>query len=199
MSRGQLGSPHSAKLFDAWSRARRFQTSERTSSEHRRHPWRRYVPDHISLWGLRLAICQGFDQGVCVRPARLLPGVSSPLRSGDDRSIDFVVVGENAEGASTRASVAERTRASTLRWRSSRRFTRGGTSIASSATPSTSAGRARRRTSSASPSPMRAGMPACCGTKSPGKSPETTRRCVGSELDGAVPDGDSQRARRGLG
>ena len=38
------------------------------------------VPDHISLWGLRLAICQGFDQYANVRPARLLPGMIGPLR-----------------------------------------------------------------------------------------------------------------------
>ena len=31
------------------------------------------VPDHISLWGLRLPICQGFDQYANVRPARVLP------------------------------------------------------------------------------------------------------------------------------
>ncbi|HVL59053.1 MAG TPA: isocitrate/isopropylmalate family dehydrogenase, partial [Burkholderiaceae bacterium] len=37
------------------------------------------VPDHVSLWGLRLPICQGFDQYANVRPARLLPGVSSRL------------------------------------------------------------------------------------------------------------------------
>ena len=37
------------------------------------------VPDHITLWGLRLAICQGFDQYANVRPARVLPGVSCPL------------------------------------------------------------------------------------------------------------------------
>jgi len=39
------------------------------------------VPDHVSLWGLRLAICQGFDQYACIRPVRLLPGVPSPLKS----------------------------------------------------------------------------------------------------------------------
>jgi tartrate dehydrogenase/decarboxylase / D-malate dehydrogenase len=39
------------------------------------------VPDHISLWGLRLAICQGFDQYACVRPVKLLPGIESPLRN----------------------------------------------------------------------------------------------------------------------
>src|ERR1041385_6991411 len=38
------------------------------------------VPDHVSLWGLRLAICQGFDQYANIRPVRLLPGIPSPLR-----------------------------------------------------------------------------------------------------------------------
>jgi len=37
------------------------------------------VPDHITLWGLRLKICQGFDQYANVRPARVLPGITSPL------------------------------------------------------------------------------------------------------------------------
>lgn len=56
------------------------------------------VPDHIALWGLRLAICQGFDQYACVRPGVLLPGIESPLRNGTPESIDFVVVRENSEG-----------------------------------------------------------------------------------------------------
>ncbi len=54
------------------------------------------VPDHISLWGLRLPICQGFDQYANVRPARVLPGVQSPLRDGKD--IDWVIIRENTEG-----------------------------------------------------------------------------------------------------
>src|SRR5437870_9616816 len=54
------------------------------------------VPDHVSLWGLRLPICQGFDQYANVRPARVLPGVKSPLTSGKD--IDWVVIRENSEG-----------------------------------------------------------------------------------------------------
>ncbi len=54
------------------------------------------VPDHVSLWGLRLAIVQGFDQYANVRPARVLPGVRSPLGRGD--RIDWVVVRENTEG-----------------------------------------------------------------------------------------------------
>ena len=55
------------------------------------------VPDHISLWGLRLPICQGFDQYANVRPARVLPGIASPLgASGKD--IDWVIIRENTEG-----------------------------------------------------------------------------------------------------
>jgi tartrate dehydrogenase/decarboxylase/D-malate dehydrogenase len=54
------------------------------------------VPDHVSLWGLRLPICQGFDQYANVRPARVLPGVSSPLAKG--KAIDWVIVRENSEG-----------------------------------------------------------------------------------------------------
>ena len=45
------------------------------------------VPDHLSLWGLRLPICQGFDQYACVRPVRLLPGVPSPLRDATPERI----------------------------------------------------------------------------------------------------------------
>ncbi len=56
----------------------------------------REVPDHVSLWGLRLPICQGFDQYANVRPARVLPGVRSPLVNG--RDIDWVVIRENSEG-----------------------------------------------------------------------------------------------------
>ncbi|GAB3674235.1 tartrate dehydrogenase [Salinisphaera aquimarina] len=54
------------------------------------------VPDHVSLWDLRLAICQGFDQYANVRPARVLPGVTSRLQGAD--KIDWVIVRENSEG-----------------------------------------------------------------------------------------------------
>src|SRR6187431_927726 len=54
------------------------------------------VADHVSLWGLRLPICQGFDQYANVRPTRVLPGVKSPLANGKD--IDWVVIRENSEG-----------------------------------------------------------------------------------------------------
>ncbi|MGB7757947.1 MAG: tartrate dehydrogenase [Salinisphaera sp.] len=56
----------------------------------------RDVPDHISLWDLRLAICQGFDQYANVRPARVLPGVTSRLAGAE--AIDWAIVRENSEG-----------------------------------------------------------------------------------------------------
>ena len=56
------------------------------------------VPDHVSLWGLRLAICQGYDQYANIRPVRLLPGVPSPLRSATADTMDWIVVRENTEG-----------------------------------------------------------------------------------------------------
>jgi tartrate dehydrogenase/decarboxylase/D-malate dehydrogenase len=56
------------------------------------------VPDHISLWGLRLAICQPFDQYANVRPARVLPGITSPLRRVSGPELDWVIVRENSEG-----------------------------------------------------------------------------------------------------
>jgi tartrate dehydrogenase/decarboxylase/D-malate dehydrogenase len=54
------------------------------------------VPDHLSLWGLRLPICQGFDQYANVRPSRLLPGIASPMKNAAE--IDWVIVRENTEG-----------------------------------------------------------------------------------------------------
>jgi tartrate dehydrogenase/decarboxylase/D-malate dehydrogenase len=56
------------------------------------------VPDHITLWGLRLAICQGFDQYVNLRPTRILRGLSSPLRDCKPGDLDWVIVRENTEG-----------------------------------------------------------------------------------------------------
>jgi tartrate dehydrogenase/decarboxylase/D-malate dehydrogenase len=56
------------------------------------------VPDAISLWQLRLAICQGFEQYANVRPAELFPGVKSPLADREPGEIDIVVVRENTEG-----------------------------------------------------------------------------------------------------
>jgi tartrate dehydrogenase/decarboxylase / D-malate dehydrogenase len=56
------------------------------------------VPDHVTLWGLRLAICQGLDQYANVRPVYLLPGVQGPLRDVAPRELDWVIVRENSEG-----------------------------------------------------------------------------------------------------
>ena len=56
------------------------------------------VPDHVSLHGLRLPICQGFEQYVCYRPSVLLAGVRSPLAGKAPGDVDFVVVRENTEG-----------------------------------------------------------------------------------------------------
>src|SRR6476660_1790054 len=56
------------------------------------------VPDHITLWGLRLPICQGFDQYANVRPTRILPGITSPLRNAGPGDLDWVIVRENSEG-----------------------------------------------------------------------------------------------------
>ena len=61
------------------------------------------VPDHISLRGLRLPICQGFEQYVCYRPTELLPGVKTPLANKKAGDIDFIVVRENTEGEYTGA------------------------------------------------------------------------------------------------
>lgn len=56
------------------------------------------VPDHITLWGLRLPICQGFDQYANVRPTKILPGIQSPLRKAVPGILDWVIVRENSEG-----------------------------------------------------------------------------------------------------
>ena len=56
------------------------------------------VPDHLTLWGLRLAICQPLDQYANVRPTRILPGIASPLRNVDAAQLDWVIVRENSEG-----------------------------------------------------------------------------------------------------
>jgi len=56
------------------------------------------VPDHVTLWGLRLAICQPLDQYSNVRPTRILPGITSPLRNVSGDELDWVIVRENSEG-----------------------------------------------------------------------------------------------------
>lgn len=55
------------------------------------------LPDHITLEPL-IGIRQGFDQYACVRPARLFPGVKTPLAGKKGGDIDLVVIRENSEG-----------------------------------------------------------------------------------------------------
>lgn len=60
--------------------------------------WPATVPDHISLWGSLIKFRRDFDQYVSLRPARLMPGVPSPLAGRKPGDIDFYVVRENTEG-----------------------------------------------------------------------------------------------------
>ena len=56
------------------------------------------IPDHVTLWGLRLKICQGFDQYANVRPTRILPGIDAPLKRCRTEDLNWVIVRENSEG-----------------------------------------------------------------------------------------------------
>jgi tartrate dehydrogenase/decarboxylase / D-malate dehydrogenase len=56
------------------------------------------IPDHITLWGLRLKICQGFDQYANVRPTRILPGIDAPLKRCRPEDLNWVIVRENSVG-----------------------------------------------------------------------------------------------------
>jgi tartrate dehydrogenase/decarboxylase/D-malate dehydrogenase len=56
------------------------------------------VPDHVSLWGMLIPIRREFMQYVNLRPARLLPGVKSPLAGRGPEDIDMMIVRENVEG-----------------------------------------------------------------------------------------------------
>ena len=65
--------------------------------------WPATVPDHVSLWGSLLKFRREFDQYVNLRPARLMPGIRSPLvdRQGQPLApgaIDMLIVRENTEG-----------------------------------------------------------------------------------------------------
>ena len=65
--------------------------------------WPATVPDHVSLWGSLLKFRREFDQYVNLRPARLMPGIRSPLvdRAGQPLKpgdIDMLIVRENTEG-----------------------------------------------------------------------------------------------------
>lgn len=56
------------------------------------------VPDHISLWGLLLAIRGPLQLFANVRPVRSFPGSKSPLANPPPEGIDWVLVRENSEG-----------------------------------------------------------------------------------------------------
>ena len=56
------------------------------------------MPDHISLWQLRLAICQPLQQFANVRPTKVFKGTQSPLRNCADGQLDWVIIRENSEG-----------------------------------------------------------------------------------------------------
>jgi tartrate dehydrogenase/decarboxylase/D-malate dehydrogenase len=60
--------------------------------------WPATVPDHISLWDSLIQFRRQFDQYVCLRPVKLMPGVPSPLANRKVGDIDFYVVRENSEG-----------------------------------------------------------------------------------------------------
>ena len=65
--------------------------------------WPEKIPDHVSLWGSLLRFRREFDQYVNLRPARLMPGIRSPLvnRAGEPLrpgDIDMLIVRENTEG-----------------------------------------------------------------------------------------------------
>ena len=65
--------------------------------------WPARVPDHISLWGSLLKFRREFDQYVNLRPAKLMPGIRSPLVNKlgqplQPGEIDMLIVRENTEG-----------------------------------------------------------------------------------------------------
>lgn len=73
------------------------------------------IADHITLWGLRLPICQGFDQYANVRPTRILPGIPTPLR--DRGSVTSTGLSSaRTRKASTPATAAAHTEACQRKW-----------------------------------------------------------------------------------
>lgn len=60
-------------------------------------PERYLLPDSVSLAPL-LQMRKGFDQWVCERPARLLPGARQYLADERAKDIDMLVIRENSEG-----------------------------------------------------------------------------------------------------
>ncbi|NBX54222.1 MAG: tartrate dehydrogenase [Betaproteobacteria bacterium] len=65
--------------------------------------WPEKIADHVSLWGSLLLFRREFDQYINLRPARLMPGIISPVvrKDGSARApgeIDMYIVRENTEG-----------------------------------------------------------------------------------------------------
>ena len=82
--------------------------------------WPAKIADHVSLWGSLLRFRRDFDQYVNLRPARLMPGVRSPLvrRDGTPRAageIDMLIVRENTPTPTATTTPATATRRSLSR------------------------------------------------------------------------------------
>ena len=60
--------------------------------------WPEKMADHVSLWGSLIKFRRDFDLFVNLRPARLMPGVRSPLAGVKAGDIDMMIVRENTEG-----------------------------------------------------------------------------------------------------
>ncbi len=60
--------------------------------------WPAKIADHVSLWGSLLRFRREFDLYVNLRPARLMPGIRSPLAGLKPGDIDMIIVRENTEG-----------------------------------------------------------------------------------------------------
>ncbi len=56
------------------------------------------IDDDITLWGLRLEICQKLDQFANVRPSKYMEGIKTPLNENLAKNIDWIIVRENSEG-----------------------------------------------------------------------------------------------------
>ncbi|GIS91524.1 MAG: tartrate dehydrogenase [Pseudomonadota bacterium] len=56
------------------------------------------VPDHVSLWNLLIPMRRGLQLYVNLRPVRLLPGMTSPLKDLEPGDFDYLIVRENNEG-----------------------------------------------------------------------------------------------------
>ena len=122
------------------------------------------VPDHVSLWGLRLPICQGFDQYANVRPARVLPGVTSPA---EERQRDRL--GDHPRELRGRVLGHRRPRApGPARGSRDRDFGLHAQGRRAHPPLRVRAGAAsgRASTSRSSPSPTRSATAWCCGTRS---------------------------------